>query len=82
MKMVWNGRKQEKRHDLPAMLLLRRERVLVYGGFGGTRTAEMLQLSCNGNGKGVWTLFRGPMITFYVGTIIVKLNYRIVVVGE
>ncbi len=74
--------KQEKRHDLPAMLLLWRERVLVCGGFGGTRAAEMLQLSCNGNDKGVWALFSQPMLTFYDGTIIVNLNHRIVAVGE
>ncbi len=71
--------KQEKRHDLPAMLLLGRERVLVCGGFGGTRAAEMLQLSCNDNEKGVWTLFSQP---FYDWIIIVKLNYHIVAVGE
>ncbi len=74
--------KQEKRRDLPAMLLLRRERVLVCGGFGGTRTAEMLQLSGNDNEKGVWTLFSQPMLTFYDENIIAKLNYRIVIVGE
>ncbi len=55
--------KQAKRHDLPAMLLLRRECVLVCGGFGGTRAAEMLQLSCNDNGKGVWILLTQPIIT-------------------
>ncbi len=74
--------KQEKRHDLPAMLLLRRERVLVCGDFGGTRTAELLQLSCNHNVKGVWTLVSQPVLTFYDGIIIVKLNHRIVAVGE
>ncbi len=73
---------QEKRHDLPAMLPLGRERVLVCGGFGGTITAEMLQLSCNDNEKGVWTLFSQPMLTFYDGIIIVKLIYRIGAVGE
>ncbi len=65
-----------------SIILLRKERVLVCGGFGGTRTAEVLQLSCNDNEKGVWTLFSQPMLTFYDGIIIVKLIYRIGAVGE
>ncbi len=62
--MEWDDASmQEKRHDEPAMLLLGRERVLVCGGFGGTITPEMLQLSCNDNDKGVWILLTQPMIT-------------------
>ncbi len=73
---------QEKRHDQPAMLLLGRERVLVCGGFHGTRTAEMLQLPRNDNEKGVWTLLTQPMTPSGGRTFLVNFNHRIVAVGE
>ncbi len=73
---------QEKRHDQPAMLLLGRERVLVCGGFHGTRTAEVLQLPHNDNDKGVWTLLTQAMTPCYGGTFLVNFNHRIVAVGE
>ncbi len=72
----------EKRYDEPAMLLFGSERVLVCGGFHGTRTAEVLQLPRNDNDKGVWTLLTQAMTPSDGGTFLVNFNHRIVAVGE
>ncbi len=64
------------------MLLLGRERALICGGFHRTRTAEVLQLPRNDNGKGVWTLLTQAMTPFDGGTVLVNFNHRIVAVGE
>ncbi len=72
----------EKRQDLPAMLLLRRERAQVCGGFHRTRTAEVLRLPHSDNDKGVWTLLTQAMTPSDGGPFLVNFNHCIVAVGE
>ncbi len=74
---------REARKNRPGILLLGRERVLVVGGsFGGSETAEVLQLPHDDNDRGVWTLLTQPLTRYFSRTFLVNFNNRIVAIGE
>ncbi len=74
----------EKRYYQPGLLLLGGERVLVCGGgyIIGSKTAEILQLPRDDNGKGVWTLLTQKLTHGFFSTYFVKFNNRVIAVGE
>ncbi len=72
----------KKRYGRPGLLLLGEERVLVCGGYNGSKSAEILKLPRADNDKGVWTLLTQKMTQDFWTTFIVKFNHRIVAVGE
>ncbi len=74
---------REGRWNRPGILLLGRERVLVVGGgYGGSKTAELLQLPRDDNDQGVWTLLTQPLSRDFRRTFLVNFYNRIVAVGE
>ncbi len=71
----------ENRGCCPGLLLFGEERVLVCGG--GSKTAEILQLPRGDNdSKGVWTLLTQNMTRYFGSSYLVKLNHRVIAVGE
>ncbi len=71
---------RERRSNHPGILLLGRERVLVVGG--GRRTAELLHVPHDDNGRCVWTLLTQPLSQAFCRTFLVNFYNRIVAVGE
>ncbi len=74
---------QKRRWNRPGILLLGRERVLVVGGgFGGNKTAEVLQLPHDDHDPGVWTLLTQPLTRNFNKTFLIIFNNCILAVGE
>ncbi len=73
---------REGRINRPGMLLLGRERVLVVGGSGNSKTADVLQLQFDDNDRGVWTLLTQPLTLDFSRTFLLSFNNRILAVGE
>ncbi len=74
---------QEKRDFRPGILLLGGERVLVCGGYFGSRTAEILQLPRDdSDSKGVWTLLTQKTTQDFTLKHLVKFNNRVIAVGN
>ncbi len=85
---AWQWRKlkemNDDHRDRPGMLLLQaggdRQRVLVAGG--GSRTAEILQLSCSDSSDyGQWTLI-APLSDEFFDTLLVEFSNRIFAIGS